>query len=51
VNVLNPAFDRTDSSLIEGIICEEGIFTPQQLTSILFEKLDLTSKEKDFLKL
>jgi ribose 1,5-bisphosphate isomerase len=51
VNVLNPAFDRTDSSLIEGIICEAGIFTPQQLTSILFEKLDLTNKEKDFLKL
>jgi len=51
VKVLNPAFDRTDSSQIEGIICENGIFSPQQLSSILFEKLDLINKEKDFLKL
>lgn len=51
VKVLNPAFDRTDSNQIEGIICESGIFTPQQLTSMLFEKLDLINKEKDFLKL
>ncbi len=51
VKIINPAFDRTDSSQIEGIICENGIFTPQQLTSLLFEKLDLINKEKDFLKL
>lgn len=51
VHVLNPAFDRTDSSQIEGIICEIGIFSPQQLTGMLFEKLDITRKEKEFLKL
>ena len=51
VKILNPAFDRSDSSQIEGIICENGIFTPAQLTSILFAKLDLFNTEKDFLKL
>jgi len=51
IHVLNPAFDRTDSNQIEGIICEIGIITPQALTTMLFEKLDLEKHEKDFLKL
>ncbi len=51
VKVLNPAFDRTDSSQIEGIICEIGIFGPQQLTAMLFEKIEMPKKEKEFLKL
>lgn len=51
VKVINPAFDRSDSKQIEGIICEKGIFTPIQLTSMLFNKLELDKKEKEFLKL
>ncbi|HNV01379.1 MAG TPA: S-methyl-5-thioribose-1-phosphate isomerase, partial [archaeon] len=38
VELMNPAFDRTDSSTIEGIICELGIFTPQNLVTKLIEK-------------
>lgn len=38
VALLNPAFDRTDSSTIEGIICELGIFTPQNLVTKLLER-------------
>jgi translation initiation factor 2B subunit (eIF-2B alpha/beta/delta family) len=51
VKIMNPAFDRTDSEQIEGIICELGIFSPEQLTAMLFEKLKLDQKEKEFLKL
>lgn len=51
VKAMNPAFDRTDSGQIEGIICEIGIFSPQQLTAMLFEKLEMDKKEKEFLKL
>ncbi|MDD3083676.1 MAG: S-methyl-5-thioribose-1-phosphate isomerase [Candidatus ainarchaeum sp.] len=51
VNILNPAFDRTNSSLIEGIICEDGVFPPQVLASKLYDKLKLDKFEKDFLKL
>ncbi|MFA6320000.1 MAG: S-methyl-5-thioribose-1-phosphate isomerase [archaeon] len=51
VKLINPAFDRSDSKQIEGIICEKGIFTPTQLTSMLFNKLELERKDKDFLKL
>ncbi|NMA44247.1 MAG: S-methyl-5-thioribose-1-phosphate isomerase [Candidatus Diapherotrites archaeon] len=38
IKLMNPAFDRTDSSTIEGIICEIGIFTPQNLVMKLIEK-------------
>lgn len=51
VKVINPAFDRTDSSLIEGIICEKGIFPPEILASRLYSKLNLDKHEEDFLKL
>ncbi len=51
VNVVNPAFDRTNSSLIEGIICEKGVFPPQVLASKLYTELELDKKEIDFLKL
>ena len=51
VSILNPAFDRTDSEYIEGIICELGIFAPQQLTELLYRKLDLEKHHRDFLKL
>jgi len=51
VGILNPAFDRTDASQIEGIICELGIFAPQALTSKLYDKLNLEKHEKEFLKL
>lgn len=51
VKVLNPAFDRTDSEYIEGIICEFGVFAPQQLTELLYRKLDLEKHHHDFLKL
>ncbi|MFA6268511.1 MAG: S-methyl-5-thioribose-1-phosphate isomerase [archaeon] len=51
VSVLNPAFDRTDSNQVEGIICEIGIITPQTLAAMLYEKLDLGKHEKEFLKL
>jgi len=51
VKVLNPAFDRTDSSLVEGIICEKGIFPPEVLASKLYDSLDLDKHEIDFLKL
>ena len=51
VEVLNPAFDRTDSSLIEGIICEKGVFPPEVLASKLYDSLDLDKHEIDFLKL
>ncbi len=51
LKIANPAFDRTDSSLIEGIVCEKGIFPPQVLSGRLFDSLNLLKKEKDFLKL
>jgi ribose 1,5-bisphosphate isomerase len=51
VNVMNPAFDRTDSSFIEGIICEKGIFPPEVLASKIYSELDLEKHEKNFLKL
>jgi ribose 1,5-bisphosphate isomerase len=51
VTVLNPAFDRTDASQIEGIICELGIFSPAALTSKLYDRLNLDEHEKEFLKL
>ncbi|MGI6589597.1 MAG: translation initiation factor eIF-2B [Candidatus Iainarchaeum sp.] len=51
IKVINPAFDRSDSKQIEGIICEKGIFTPTQLTTMLFNKLELNKRNKAFLKL
>jgi len=51
VSVLNPAFDRTDSSYIEGIICEKGVFPPEVLASKLYDDLKLDEHEVDFLKL
>ena len=51
VKILNPAFDRTDSNTIEGIICEKGIFPPEVLASKLFDELNLDEHEEDFLKL
>jgi ribose 1,5-bisphosphate isomerase len=51
VKILNPAFDRTDSDTIEGIICEKGVFPPQVIASKLFDDLKLDEHEKDFLKL
>ncbi len=51
VAVANPAFDRTDSSLIEGIICEKGVFPPEVLSSKLYDSLNLDKHELDFLKL
>ncbi len=51
VNILNPAFDRTDSSLIEGIVCEKGVFSPQLLAGKLYDELKLDKFEKDFLNL
>ncbi|MFA5763634.1 MAG: translation initiation factor eIF-2B [archaeon] len=51
VKILNPAFDRTDSDTVEGIICEKGVFPPQVLASKLFDELNLDEHEKDFLKL
>jgi len=51
VKILNPAFDRTDSKYIEGIITELGVFSPEQLTSVLYRKLQLEKHRKDFLKL
>lgn len=51
VKINNPAFDRTDSSTIEGIICEIGVFSPQTLAAKLYEEFNLEKHEKDFLKL
>jgi ribose 1,5-bisphosphate isomerase len=51
VEIINPAFDRTDSSQIEGIICEKGVFPPQVLASKLYDLNNLDKYEKDFLKL
>jgi eIF-2B alpha/beta/delta-like uncharacterized protein len=51
VEVRNPAFDRTDAILIEGIVCEKGVFPPQMLASKLFSELGLDKHEEDFLKL
>ena len=50
VKALNPAFDRTDSGYIEGIICELGVFASQQLTELLYSKLNLEKHHHDFLK-
>lgn len=50
VKVMNPAFDRTDSSLIEGIICEKGIFSPKELAYKLYIDLDIKNREEEFLK-
>lgn len=50
VKVLNPAFDRTDSSLIEGIICEKGIFSSKELAYKLYTDLDIKDHEEEFLK-
>ena len=51
VEIMNPAFDRTDSSLIQGIICDKGVFPPEVLASKLYDKLNLDKHETDFLKL
>ncbi|MDD4251262.1 MAG: S-methyl-5-thioribose-1-phosphate isomerase [Candidatus ainarchaeum sp.] len=51
VEIINPAFDRTDSSLIEGIICEKGVFSPQLLAGNLYTELKLDKYEKNFLTL
>ncbi len=51
VSVMNAAFDRTDSSYIEGIICEKGVFPPEILASKLYDSLKLDEHEIDFLKL
>jgi len=51
IKAINPAFDRTDSSTIGGIICEMGIFPPQVLASKLFDELELEKHEHEFLKL
>ena len=51
IKVMNPAFDRTDSSLIGGIVCEKGVFPPEVLASKLYDKLNLDKHETDFLKL
>ncbi len=51
VKVLNPAFDRTDSKYIEGIISELGVFPPQQFSAVLYRKLQLEKHHEDFLKL
>ena len=51
VNVMNAAFDRTDSTYIEGIICEKGVFPPETLASKLYDSLKLDEHEIDFLKL
>ncbi|MCX6804218.1 MAG: S-methyl-5-thioribose-1-phosphate isomerase [Candidatus Diapherotrites archaeon] len=51
IKALNPAFDRTDSKYIEGIICELGVFAPQMLTDLLYKKLDLEKHHKEFLRL
>ena len=51
VSVMNAAFDRTDSSYIEGIICEKGVFPPEILSSKLYDSLKLDEHEIDFLKL
>ncbi len=51
VKINNPAFDRTDSKTLEGIICEIGVFSPQTLAARLYEELDLKKHEKEFLKL
>jgi ribose 1,5-bisphosphate isomerase len=50
VKVLNPAFDRTDANLIEGIITEKGIFTPKELSYKLYSDLDIKNHEEEFLK-
>lgn len=51
VKVINPAFDRTHANLIEGIICEKGIFSPKALSAKLYEELDLENREKEFFTL
>ncbi|MCX6800721.1 MAG: S-methyl-5-thioribose-1-phosphate isomerase [Candidatus Diapherotrites archaeon] len=51
IKVLNHAFDRTDSQLIEGIVCELGIFPPEALASKLYDKLKLEDSHEDFLHL
>ncbi|MFA5358019.1 MAG: S-methyl-5-thioribose-1-phosphate isomerase [archaeon] len=51
INVLNHAFDRTDSESIEGIVCEMGVFPPQALASKLYDKLKLENSHEDFLHL
>ncbi len=51
VKVINPAFDRTDATFIEGIICEKGIFSPKGLANKLYADLNLENREKEFFKL
>lgn len=35
LNVQNPAFDVTPRNLIHGLICEEGIISPQSVTEVI----------------
>jgi ribose 1,5-bisphosphate isomerase len=51
VKIKNPAFDRTDASTIEGVICELGVFPPQALAAKLYNDLQIDKHEKEFLKL
>ncbi len=51
IKIMNPAFDRTDSGLIEGIVCEKGVFTSEVLASKMYGELRLDKHHEDFLKL
>jgi translation initiation factor 2B subunit (eIF-2B alpha/beta/delta family) len=35
LNVRNPAFDVTPRDLIHGLICEEGIVSPQSVAEVM----------------
>ena len=50
VKIINPAFDRTDSSNIEGVVCELGVFTPQSLATELYKKFQLDKHHEEILK-
>ena len=46
VNILNPAFDRTPASLITGIITEQGIVAPGDVSELIDKKF--AGKKIDF---
>jgi len=49
LNIRNPAFDRTESEFIEGIITEKGVLTPESLVQLKYKELHLDKQKEEFL--
>ena len=52
VAIKNPAFDITDKHYAKGIICEKGVFTPNEFVRMVYKEFGLAgTKAKKFVSL